>query len=162
MSSFTLHYSEDLVRQAALARWWKFTGLTLPVVLVLLAVYTGYRISIGELSWYTGALGVIALLGITVVIASYASILRHSVTRFRQMGHPQATLELSDDRFRITSDLVSSEIRWPVIKKVWRYETFWLVFFTRTQSMILPLVDLPQESQDFIIQKVRDNGGTVK
>ncbi len=161
MSSFTLHYSEDLVRQAALTRWRKSIGLTYPVVLVLLAVYTGYRISIGDVSWYTGALGVIVVMSVAVIIATYAAVLHRAMTHFRQMGQPQATLELSDDRFRITSDLVSSEIRWPVITRIWCYETFWLMFFSRTQSMILPLADLPQETQDFIIQKVRDHGGKV-
>ena len=161
MSSFTLHYSEDLVRQAARS---------------LVEIYRAHS--------SRGARPARRLHGLqdfhrrTLLVHRRSrsnrpagNHRRHRLLRvhFARLGDPISSngspashSELSDDRFRITSDLVSSEIRWPVIKKVWRDETFWLVFFTRTQSMILPLVDLPQESQDFIIQKVRDNGGTVK
>jgi hypothetical protein len=103
----------------------------------------------------------LVVLATAIVIAGYLVMMHRSISRLRQMGQPQANLEVSDDRFRIISDLVTTELRWPLIQKIWCYESFWLVFFSRSESMIFPLEDLPEDIRDFIKNKVVENGGKV-
>lgn len=161
MRAFTLRYSDTLIRQAARARWWKLVGPGFLLALFVLTVSVGYWISTGNRSWYVGALGSLVLLGFTMITTLYVVHLRGSMGRFRRMGRPQAVLEVSDERFRVISDIGTSEIVWSLIRKIWCYETFWLLIFSQSESMILPVEDLPEDIQDFIRRKVVENGGKV-
>ena len=46
------------------------------------------------------------------------------------MKSKEVTLEILDDKFRMTSDVGSSEMKWTVIVKVWRFPEFWLLFYS--------------------------------
>jgi YcxB-like protein len=161
MGTFKLRYPDSLVRRAARTRWWTSIGPSYPLTLLVGALFVGYALWTGDHSWYVGMLGSLIVLGIVVMIATYAVALRRSISALRRMGRREATLEVDEDRFRIKSDTVAREVVWSLIQKIWCFETFWLLFFSRSESMILPLEDLPNEFQDFVKAKVREHGGKI-
>ncbi len=161
MRTGKLSYSDSLVRRAARARWWKSIGPSYPLALFVGTIFVGYAISTGDHSWYVGMLGGLIVLGIAVMIASYVVMLRRSLAALRRMGRPESTLEVSDDRFRIKTDTIATELVWSLIQKIWCFDSYWLVFYSRSESMILPVEDLPEDIKDFFKEKVREHGGKV-
>ena len=93
--------------------------------------------------------------------ASYFVHLRRSLSRLRRMKTPEATLMLGDDRFKITSDVGSSEIKWNLITKIWRFEYVWLIFFSGNEFMTLPIEGISEQSKAFIMQKAKENGAKI-
>jgi hypothetical protein len=71
------------------------------------------------------------------------------------MRVPEATIELGEERFRVTSDVGMSELDWSTVIEVSRYPEFWLLFFSRAQFITLPAADLSAEAREFILAKVK-------
>jgi len=74
------------------------------------------------------------------------------------MQSPLATFEVGDERFRVTSDVGSSELSWGAIIEVWQFSEFWLLFFSRAQFITLPLADLNSEAQELILSRLKAHG----
>ncbi len=77
------------------------------------------------------------------------------------MKTPEATLELGDERFRVASDVGSSEIEWSLISQVWCFKNVWLLFFSAGEFMTLPVTDISPESKSFIVAKAKANGAKI-
>lgn len=156
-----LHYSESLVRSAVAAFWWRTVGLKFVLAFVVLTGGVGYLLLAGDRSWIVGALGAALGFGLALVTAIYVVHLRGSLQRFRRMKAKEATLVAGSDTLLLASDVGSSELRWSAVADVWRFERFWLLFFSRAQFVTLPLADLDASAQEFIAERVRNHGGTI-
>ena len=156
-----LHYTEALVRRAVFAFWWRVTGWPHLLAIAFLLVCFGFVLWSGHRSWWVGAFGtlLIVVLGITTLV--YVVHLRSSLSRFRQMRSPEATLVLGDSRFSLASDVGASEMEWRAITEIWRFPDFWLVFFSRSQFVTIPTADLDDAAQEFIITNATANGSKV-
>ena len=161
MDAIKLRYSEDFICEAIRSYWWKQIGPIFPVVTLLLALFLGYRIINGDRTWLEGMLGTVIVLGLAVMMASYYVHLRRALQRLERMKKPEATLELGDDQFRISSDVGSSEIKWSLISHVWCFDNVWLLFFSAGEFMTLPIKGMSPEAKSFIISKAKANGAKV-
>lgn len=161
MTPVILHYTEPLVRKAVGAFWWRTVGWGFLVALSVSAVCLGYLLVAGERSWFVGVVGAALALGLTFIAALYFVHLRGSLARFRRMKVKEAKLEGGPDKLRLSSDVGASEVSWAAVSRVWRFEGFWLLFFSPAQFVTLPLADLGGEAQNFIIAKVLSCGGKV-
>jgi hypothetical protein len=157
----TLHYSEALVRSAVAAFWWRTVGWKLVLAFLVLAGCLGYMLLVGDRSWFVGAMGAVLGLGLVFLAALYLVHLRSSLERFHRMKIKEATLKADSDKLTLVSDVGASELRWSAVSDVWRFEQFWLLFFSRAQFVTLPVADLDSESRNFIADRVRSNGGSV-
>lgn len=79
--------------------------------------------------------------------------------QFWAMGQPTATLVLEEASFSLSSGIGSSVLQWSAITEVWRFRGFWLVLFSKSQFVTLPLVSLSEEAQAFILSRVEASGG---
>ena len=161
MEIIKLKYSEPFIREAIRAYWWKQIGLVFPVVTVLLTAFLVYRLANGDRSWVAGTLGSVITLGIVTMVASYYVHLRRSLKRLRRMKSPEATLELGDERFRVASDIGTSELEWSLINQVWCFKNVWLLFFSAGEFMTLPVTEISPESKSFILEKAKANGAKI-
>jgi len=161
MMQVTLRYSEPLVRRAVAAFWWRTVGAGLALAFLLVAGCLAYLLSVGDRSWLVGAIGTVFVLALTFVVALYFVHLRSSLERFRRMKVKEARLVADSDKLSLTSDVGASELSWSAVGQVWRFEKFWLLFFSRAQFVTLPVADLGRDTQDFILERVRSNGGKV-
>ena len=161
MPPITLHYSEALVRRAVRSFWWRNTGWGF--LLACLGILFGFSYGLwsGDRSWWVGLFG--AGLGFVVVMAGtlYFIHARGSLARFRRMRIPEATLELGEERLRMSSDVGTTELVWSTITEVWRFPEFWLVFFSRAQFVTLPTADLDPTAREFILSKTQANGAKL-
>ena len=61
---------------------------------------------------------------------------------------------LGENCFRITSDIGSTETNWNMVKELWCFHEFWLIFFSPAQFMTLPTADFDRTTREFIVTKL--------
>lgn len=157
----TLEYTEPLVREAVFAFWRRTVGVGFLVAPGLLACALGYLLWHGDRSWLVGAMGACLLFGPGFALLLYAVHLRSAMARFRGMGAPVATIELAEASFTMSSGLGSTSLQWSAISEVWRFPSFWLLLFSKSQFVTLPLAAVPAEARSFILDRVTAAGGKV-
>jgi hypothetical protein len=157
----TLRYSEALVRSAVAAFWWRTVGWRFVLAFLAVMAYFGYMLAVGDRSWIAGAVGTVLVLGFAFLVTLYFVHLRSSLGRFRRMKTKEATLKADSDKLTLASDVGASELEWSAVSAVWRFEEFWLLFFSGAQFVTLPLADIDTRARDFILERVRTNGGSV-
>jgi len=81
--------------------------------------------------------------------------------KFREMSQPVAEFVADEDRFTLTSDRGTTSLKWNAVTEVWRFESLWLVLFSKSQFVTLPLEDVPGPMQAFILDRVKAAGGKV-
>jgi hypothetical protein len=115
----------------------------------------------GDRSWVLGASAAVGGLGALFAGALYAVHLRETLTRFRRMQLPEATLEIGEERFRVTSDAGSSELQWSAITEIWQFPAFWLLFLSRAQFMTFPVADLDAKARERIASRAKAHGAKI-
>jgi drug/metabolite transporter (DMT)-like permease len=158
MTPIKLHYSEALVRRAVRSFWHRSLGWKYIAALLILFAGLASMLWGGDRSWQVGVGGAVLGFGVLFGVVLYLAHYRASLTRFRRMQIPEASLELGDERFRISSDVGSSDLAWSVITEVWRFPEFWLIFVSRGQFITIPTADLDPETREFLIAKINSNG----
>jgi len=160
MRETKLRFSEPLLREAVRAfvvrSALRQLGISFFVVVAVLIAILAYDILQGDRGWMVGLL--IAFLTFAAVFptALYVTHLHNSMERFRRMRLPEATFGYDEQQLTLTSELGSSTMPWSAITEVWRFPRFWLILFSRSQFVTLPLDCLDPEAQAFITRKVSE------
>jgi hypothetical protein len=157
----TLRYTEWLVAQAVRLYWRKTVGFGVLVAVPLMIAFLAWRLVDGDRSWVVGLVAAVALFGVLMPVTVYVVHYRHSMSKFREMSQPVAELVADEDAITISSDRGSSSFKWELVKEVWRFETLWLLLFSKAQFVTLPLDDLPGPMQAFILDRVKASGGKI-
>lgn len=158
----TLRFSESLLRQAVLAFWRRSVGIGFFLIVAIVVICLAALLYSGDRSWVVGVLAMGSTIGVAFPAAVYLVHLRNSLQKLRDMGAPQATFLAEESSFTLTSGIGSSTLAWSTIAEVWRFPTFWLLLFSKAQFVTVPLVDLPLEMQDFVLQRVAASGGKIR
>jgi hypothetical protein len=161
MDPIKLQYSEPFIRDAMRAYWWKQTGPGFLIALISLATFFSYKVFSGERDWFVGVLGAVLLLGLMTIAATYFVHLHRLLGRLRRMKVPEGLLELGEERFKVTSDVGSSEIEWSLVRVIWRFEKVWLLFFSAGEFMTLPTAEMTEDAREFIVRRAEANGAKV-
>ena len=147
--------------QAVRLYWRRTTGVGLLVAVALMIVFLAWRLIDGDRSWLVGLVAAAVLLGVLMPVAVYVTHYRTSMGIFRNTTRPTARLVAEPDAITISSDRGSSALKWELVKEVWRFETMWLMLFSKAQFVILPLADIPEPMQAFILERVEASGGKI-
>ncbi len=159
--TLSLTYNTQLIHQAMGAFWWRVVGFRFLAALVLTATGLGILVHQGDTSWRIGVLASVVSLGIGLAIALYLIHYRNALHKLKAMGRPQATLDLSESSFSLSSGAGMATLPWSSIAEVWRFKTCWLLLFSKAQFVTLPLADLPPDAQAFILERVQAAGGKI-
>jgi YcxB-like protein len=157
----TLRYTERLVAQAVRAFWRKTIGYGLLVAVALMIALLVWLLVEGDRSWIIGLTAAVVLLGIVMPVAVYFVHYRNSMGKFREMFRPVAEFVADDDIFTFSSDLGTISLKWNSVTEVWRFESLWLLLFSKAQFVTLPLEDVPGPMQAFILDRVKASGGKI-
>jgi hypothetical protein len=157
----TLRYTEPLVTQAVRHYWRRTVGPGIFVAVALLCAFLVWRLFDGDRSWVVGVVAVVILLGAVMPSAVYVAHHRNSMARFREMREPVAELLAREDGFTLSSDRGTTSLGWNSVREIWRFDTLWLLLFSKAQFVTLPLEDLPEPMREFILDRVRTSGGKV-
>lgn len=158
----TLHYSKPLMRRVVFAFWRRTVGIAFPLVLVVLATLIMVCAGLYGMNWFLTLLAAVVILGTLLIFVIFVTHYRHLMARFGKLESPNATLVVSSEQFTVTSDLGSSTMTWRTISEIWCFPEFWLVMFSKSQFMTLPLSGISTEVQQFIREQVEKAGGSVQ
>ncbi len=161
MTAIKIHYTETLIRSVVRRFWWRNIGWRFVGAFIFLLALFSYLVATGNRSWLVGVLGAVLVLAVAFAVALYVVHYRGSLSRFRRMRTPEATLELGEDRFKISADVGTTELAWSTITELWSFQEFILLFFSRAGFLTIPTADLDAQSREFIITKVRSHGAKV-
>ncbi len=154
MEPITLTYSKALIKKAVRSYLWRQLGLSFLLMLIVLTGFTVFLLARGDRSWIVGVLGAVVFLSVAVISSAYIIILRRFFFRLQSMGKWEATLELMDNSFRVSSGAGNAEVKWTLIRKVWRFHEVWILFFSADEIMTLPVKNLSKENQKFILSRL--------
>ena len=161
MASIELVYSEKLIKDTVRKCWFRQIGPFFFVVLSALTIYAMYLIFSGDRTWYVGLVGTVVIIGAVTIFASYIVQIKRSLARLKRMGKPTAIFEYSDNIFKVTSDIGSSEFKWSLIAKIMCLDRAWVIYFSENETMTLPISNINEESRAFILSKVKENKGKI-
>jgi hypothetical protein len=158
----TFHYNEPLLRRAVLCFWWRTIGPGFLIFLMLAAGFVAWLVSRGDTSWVVGALATALAFAVIMMAVLYVVHYRNTLGKFKAMGNPEVTFKACESSFSVVSALGSSMLQWSSVTEIWRFPSFWLLFFSKAQFITLPLADIAPEAQAFILERVQDSGGKIR
>jgi hypothetical protein len=120
-----------------------------------------WRVAQGDRSWVIGLLGAFLLMIISLVAAVYVVHYRYGIAALRAMNPPEAILTLDESTFSMASSLGSSTLPWSAVTELWRFDRIWLLLFSKSQFVTLPVRCVGPEAQSYITEKVRSVGARV-
>lgn len=161
MYQATLNYSKSLIQHAVFGFWRRTLGLPFLIMLGIVIVYLAYVIFCGDRTWLTGLLSGVAIVACVLMVTLYVSHYRNSWRKLKAMGMPQATLTVSESTVALASGAGSSTLPWSSIAEVWQFKQCWLLLFSKSQFVTLPLADLTPDIRSFILVQVKSAGGKV-
>lgn len=161
MDPIKLYYSESFIRETVRTYWWKQVGLKFLSAVIFMSIFWLYQIAGGDRSWLVGVEGAVLFIATGLMIATYFVHLKRALDRLRRMNVPEGMLEIGDRRFKIASDVGSTEIEWSLIKQIWRFEKAWLLFFSAGEFMTLPVKDIPPDVTELILKRAKENGAKI-
>lgn len=159
MYSATLKYSEKLVHSAVWSFVRRSLGVHVLVGVLFLCCWHAFEIFIGDRSWRVGLLAGAAAIVIAMPILLYVVHYRNSMAKFRQMKLPVATFSAEDETFTLAADHGTATLKWEAIKEIRGFDGFWLLLFSKSHFATMPLDGVSVEMREFILQKVKQNGG---
>lgn len=157
----TTSYTEAMITSAAKKYWLrKYSNDAVLSVLVLAVV--SYFFFVEEYqNWAVGFLFAIALIYTITVYAGFFVWRARSLAMYRAMGDPLVKWSFTEEAFICESSAGNAELKWSTIKKLWRYNDVWLLFYASGAYSTLPVETLSSEAKNFIEQKIREAGGHV-
>lgn len=158
MNAIKLHYSEALIRRAVRSFMLRFVGWRYVAALTVTLFSTIYLFAIGDRSWFIGVAGSALALGLVVPVIVFFAHQRAALIRLRRLRKAEAIFEPNEHGFRATSDVGTMSLPWSEITAVWCFPNFWLLFFSTSEFITLPLADLNSEAREFILAQVRSHG----
>ena len=159
---YTLRFSPALVRNAVFGFWWRTVGLRYLLALAAVSLCAGYLVWQGDRSWPIGVLGAVLIFGTVIPAALFWSQYHQAFAKLRGMKTPEARLAVGEAGLWITSDLARSEIPWSTVTGVWRFPDFWLLVFSQSQFITIPLESVPLDVRSQIKASVEKAGGKVR
>ena len=80
---------------------------------------------------------------------------------YQKMRNPTATLRVEDDTFTLSSSIGTTTLHWTAVKELWKFQSSWLLLFSKAQFSTLPIDDLSSEMRAFILERIQAAGGKV-
>ena len=157
----TLCYDKHLLQRAVFRFWWRVVGIRLVIALVVTAAGLVVLVADGNTSWFVGVLATVLAFGIAIMVALYITHYHNALQVLRKMGAPEATFTASESSLSLSSGAGSSTFPWSAVTEVWQFPDVWLMFFSKSQFVTLPLADFSPEAKAFVLERVRASGGKI-
>ena len=114
---YTLKYSPQLLRSAAIAFVRRFVDVWFLILLAGLGLFAAYRVSVGDHSWRVGAAGVAFLVITTIMAALLVANIRHARATARELSGGPVKLIISEQGLGFQSVLGNADMPWETLKK---------------------------------------------
>ena len=109
----------------------------------------------GKWFWTVIVLMIVLTIVSLLLAALYFAHKKHTVDELRKMVEPTARIRVDENSFSITSELGARELNWNASPDLWKFDDFWLLFFSKADFVLLPLASIPIEMRRFISKQVQ-------
>ncbi len=150
----TLIYTESLIREAVFGFWRRSVGVGFYVAVIWVAAFLGWLVWRGNSSWVVGVLATVLLFGVLFAATLYVVHYRNAISKLRNMPSKQANFVADEAGFSVESELGSTTMPWSSVIELWRFQTCWLLLFSKAQFITLPLACLSDDMRQFIANRV--------
>ena len=157
----TLCYDKHLLQRAVFRFWWRVVGIRLVIALVVTAAGLVVLVADGNTSWFVGVLATVLAFGIAIMVALYITHYRNALQVLKKMGAPEGTFTASESSLSLSSGAGSGTFPWSAVTELWQFPDLWLMFFSKSQYVTLPLADFSPEAKAFVLERVRASGGKI-
>ena len=153
--TLTYNYSRALVRRHSLREMWGNQGGQLIGTALFLAFGIWASLN-SDTWWFGGFLTGVALTSVSVLYTSYRKFDRFPLDL-------PITTTIADGGLRFISAVMSSEVPWVSISRVRETKDGLVLTYRLTGgSILLPAVALSKEVTEFVVHKVKQQGGGAK
>ncbi|NBO93975.1 MAG: YcxB family protein [Planctomycetia bacterium] len=160
-NTYPLRYSPSLARRVIMSYVMRTLGWPYFLAVAALAFGFLYSVGDGDRSWFVGVLGAVVGLATLIPLIGFTVRYRQSAVMIREMKNPEAILSVDATGLTVSSGLGTSTFPWSSITEIWRYSDYWLVLFSKSQFITLPLASIPLDIQGRIASSVENAGGKI-
>lgn len=157
----TLVFSEDLLKKAVRAFWWRTIGLSYVIAFGIVLFCAAYLYFDGDRTWKFGLTVALVLFGAAMPLLVYVTHYRNTLGKFRALKGENATLRISPEFLGMESFIGKTSIKWSSVEELWRFDEFWLLLFSKGQFSTLPLSCLSESDRNAILKYVEAAGGKI-
>ena len=154
-------YTEAVVKTATRRFIGKFLGWDYLIVWEVMLVAFVVLLTFGERGWLVGALGMLIVLSAAVAVMVWVTFHRRALGTFRKMTNPVANFTFDDDGIAVSSELSTGTLKWQAVQKLWCFPEAWLLFVAKGVYSTLPTACLTPEVQQFIVEKLKNQGTKI-
>ena len=159
---FAIEFTEEHVKYAC-RRWFaRYIGVGFPIMVLFLGVLIAGELMVGKTDWMFGALVVVFVMAVGINVAIYFRRINAAVSQLRKTEGATVAFEFSDERFKASSSMGSTELKWEAFKELWIFPKVWLLMLNRAIYLSLPADQLNEDVKRFLKQKIAALGGKIK
>ncbi len=153
---YTKQLMESLARRA-LVRAYLILLIPIATFAMLILSYARHGTTADYLAGF-GLVGAI-LLGLSL---NYFKNMRDARASAEKWGDRDILFHFTDECLHVTTPDSDARYPWHVFERLVRYKDLWLLFYSRLHYLVLPADEMAAGPSEFLIAKVRENGGKVK
>jgi YcxB-like protein len=120
-----------------------------------------WMVASGDRSWVVGLVAAVVVVGLLFPVLVYVVHFRNSMGKFREMRDPVAEFVADDDMFTLSSDRGITTLKWNTVTELWRYDSLWLLLFSKAQFVTVPLDGVPDQMRSFVVERIKASGGKI-
>ncbi len=162
MNKIRLDYSEKLMRQAVKGFFRRKMGIMIPFFIIAVTVGIIYFGVTGVRTWKIGMFA--TLDGFVILTAGllYYTHLKVALKRFSLLEGKSVMLTMDNEKFHFKSAIGESHLKWELIKKIWRFEDYFLIFYSMSEFNTIPSTNMTNEEIEFFFNKAAEHGAKIK
>lgn len=157
-----LEYTDELMRSAirlSIFRPWPMLSISVALCLLVFIVNAEQRNIWEGIFW--------GFCFLPMVLAAFAwwvyrRTIRNSFSMWQKLDNRNMRLVFAEDGVQVFSCLGQNKLKWKLFHALRRFKTVWLLYLNRSQYYILPLSQMDQVLQYFIIKQLKQNGVRIK
>lgn len=112
-----------------------------------------------KMTWF---FGILSIFFVAIVFLPRYLMARSAKATIAKWGEYKAEYTISDEGVRGKGPYGENNIPWGKMEALWQFPDMWLLLITKRAFFIFPTAALTQGVREFIVLKVRENGGKVK
>lgn len=154
MGAVTVKYTRTLLLRATTCFWKRHFGLR--GIAALVALWAGVAVLwlLAAHTWYTVALLTGAVL-VQVVLVGVVLLCRHrTLASLARLEDGAVQFRFEEEGLGMNSSLGTSMLKWSTFERLWKFRDVWLLFISKQQYIVLPVVELPSEALELVDSKV--------
>jgi hypothetical protein len=148
MTTHTVRYTEPLVRKAIQRTIVRLLGPLYFIAMGLLAVSMILAAVQESHGWFVGVVATALTLGTLVPVVAIRTHTKAAISRLVQLDDGAASIDIGEERLRLSSKLGSIDLPLARVTTVWEYEDCWVLLAGRSILMTLPIEGVPQSTLD--------------